>query len=301
MRQALQALLSAGITVFACASAIGQATNNLTFEVASVKVAPAAPGGRGVVLRPPRGGPGTPDPGQITWSNATLMRVLMTAYDVKAYQVNGPAWLETEHYEIAVKVPAGATKDQVNVMWQNLLAERFGVRLHHQPKEFQVEELVIAKGGPKLKESAEDPAAELLPGPPQLDKNGDHLLSPGIVTMMVLVGSNGPSAHTVAKAQPLSQLTTILGNQVHRPVLDKTGLTGKYDFSLEFTPDMSRVPPPPPEEQRLGAGPPAENVNAGPPDVAVAIQQQLGLRLVAAKARLDVVVIDKADKVPTDN
>jgi uncharacterized protein (TIGR03435 family) len=223
----------------------------------------------------------------------------MTAYDVKAYQVNGPAWLDTERYELAVKVPAGATKDQVNVMWQSLLAERFGIRLHHEPKEFQVEELVIAKGGSKLKESTLDPAAELVPGPPQRDKNGD-LIGPGMVTM-VLVGPNGPSAHTVAKAQPLSRLTEMLTNQVHRPVLDKTGLAGKYDCSLEFTPDMSRVPPPPPEERGSAPLPPAENVNAGAPDVAVAMQQQLGLRLVAGKARLDVLVIDKAERVPTEN
>ena len=78
----------------------------------------------------------------------------MTAYDVKAYQVSGPAWLDTERYDVAVKVRAGATKDQVKVMWQNLLAERFGVKVHHESKEFQVEELVIAKGGPKLKETA---------------------------------------------------------------------------------------------------------------------------------------------------
>ena len=96
----------------------------------------------------------------------------MTAYDVKPYQVSGPDWLDTERYDIAAKVPAGATKEQVNAMWQSLLAERFGVTLHHESKEFQVEELVIGRGGHKLKESAEDPAAPLPPGPPQMDKNG---------------------------------------------------------------------------------------------------------------------------------
>jgi uncharacterized protein (TIGR03435 family) len=294
-----RALLSAGITVFACASAFGQATDRLTFEVASVKPSPPIVPGSPAYFGPPRGGPGTPDPGRITWSNATLMRVIMTAYDMKAYQINGPAWLDTERYEIAVKVPVGATKEQVDVMWQNLLAERFGVRLHHAPKEFQVEELVIAKSGPKLKESTIDPAAELLPGPPQRDKNGD-LIGPGMITL-INIGSNWPAAHVVAKAQPLSRLTEMLTNQVHRPVLDKTGLAGKYDFSLEFTADLSRVPPPPPEERGPEPLPPAENVNAGAPDVAVAIEHQLGLRLVAAKAKLDVVVIDKAEKVPTEN
>lgn len=73
--------------------------------------------------------------------------MLISAYDVKAYQVSGPAWFGTERYDIAAKVPERATEEQVRVMWQNLLAERFGVMLHHESKEFQVEELVVAKGG----------------------------------------------------------------------------------------------------------------------------------------------------------
>jgi uncharacterized protein (TIGR03435 family) len=85
---------------------------------------------------------------------------------VKGYQISGPAWLASERYDIAAKVPAGATQEQVDVMWQNLLLERFGLRLHHESKEFKVEELVVAKGGPKLKETAQDPTAPLPPGPP---------------------------------------------------------------------------------------------------------------------------------------
>jgi uncharacterized protein (TIGR03435 family) len=178
-----QALLSAGIAVFACASAFGQPAESLTFEVASVKPSPPVPpGGRGVCLGPLRGGPGTPDPGQITWTYAALRGLRMTAYDVKTYQVNGPAWLGSQRYDIVVKVPAGATKAQVNAIWQSVLTERFGVTLHHESKEFQVEELVVAKSGPKLKEVAEDPAAQLLPGPPKLDAKG-ALSGPGLVTM----------------------------------------------------------------------------------------------------------------------
>src|SRR5712691_10581033 len=108
-----RALLSAGIAIFACALAFGQATENLTFEVASVKTSPPVPPTGGVYFGPARGGPGTPDPGQITWSYPTLKTLLMTAYDVKAYQLSGPAWLDTERYDIVAKVPAGATKEQV--------------------------------------------------------------------------------------------------------------------------------------------------------------------------------------------
>jgi uncharacterized protein (TIGR03435 family) len=180
-------------------------------------------------------------------------------------------------------------------MWQNLLTERFGLRVHHEPKEFQVEELVIAKGGPKLKETSWDPATPLPPGPPQM-KNGD-VLSPGVVATF-MPRANGASAHTVARAQPISQLTTMLSNQLGHPILDKTGLTGKYDFTIDYTVRGLQLPPPP------GPGPtaaPADVASDPEPDLAAAIRQQLGLGLVAGKATLDVVAIDRLDKVPTAN
>jgi uncharacterized protein (TIGR03435 family) len=281
----------AGLLVFGFACAFGQATGRLTFEVASVRPAPV-PAGGGVYFGPARGGPGTPDPGQITWSYASMKAMLLTAYDAKNYQINGPAWLDTERYDVIAKVPAGATMEQVRVMWQNLLAERFGLTVHHEPKEFQVEELVIGKGGPKLKETSWDAAAPLPPGPPQI-KNGD-VLSPGVVST-IFPGAS-PHAHTVAKAQPIWQLAVMLSNQLGRPVLDKTGLTGKYDFTLDYAFNLGglQLPPPPPGAAGDSASDPG-------PDLAAAVQQQLGLGLVAGRAKLDVVVIDKAEKVLTEN
>jgi uncharacterized protein (TIGR03435 family) len=287
-------LAIAGIAMFAFALAFGQAAGSLTFEVASVKPSPPVPPTGGVYFGPARGGPGTPDPGQITWSYPTLKTLLMTAYDVKNYQINGPAWLDTERYDIVAKVPAGATKEQVNIMWQNLLAERFGVKLHHEPKEFQVEELVVARDGPKLKETTWDSATPLPPGPPRRNTNGE-LTSPGAV--MTIFPGPSAKAHMVVKAQPMAKLTDMLANDHRRPVLDRTGLTGLYDFILDYTIDLSGFPLPPgaPEPPRAaGASDPG-------PDLAAAVQQQLGLRLVAAKANIDVLVIDKADKVPTAN
>lgn len=263
-------------------SALGQ-----TFEVASVKPA-VIPNGP-VYFGPARGGPGSADPGQITWNYARLVDLLMTAYEVKAFQINGPSWMSNERYNVIAKVPENATKEQVLVMWQNLLAERFGVMLHHEPKEFQVQELVVAAGGHKLKvTTVEDPNAE---GPPKMDKGA--LTGPGFVTMI----KPGPSAHTVAKAQNLSRLVALVGNTVGRPVLDKTGLTGKYDFELDFTPNIPPGQLPPPG----GAPTPADSASEPGLSIADALQKQLGLRLVPKKARLDVLVIDKAEKVPTAN
>jgi uncharacterized protein (TIGR03435 family) len=291
-----QTLLSAAISVFACATAFGQAPESLTFEVASVKPSAPVPPNGGVYFGPARGGPGTSDPGRITWAYARFIDLLMTAYDVKAYQVSGPAWLNVERYDIAASVPADATKEQVNVMWQNLLAERFQVKLHHESKEFQVEDLVVARGGHRLKESAEDYPDTA--GPPVLGKNG-QLSGPGLV-VTIMMSSNGPNAHAYARAQPLSKLTAMLGNQLNHPVLDKTGLTGKYDLNIEFTVNLPPLPPGQPQPGPVAAAP-GDTTSEPGPDLAAAIQQQLGLRLVASKARLDVIVIDNADKIPTSN
>ena len=217
----------------------------------------------------------------------------MKAYEVEAYQVKGPDWLNSERYDMAVTVPPGATKEQVNRMWQSLLTERFGVVLHHESREFKVEELVIGKSGSKLKESGEDPNAPPPDGPPVV-KNGE-LATPGLVTRIV-PGPRGSVAHSIAKAQPVSKLTTMLGNALGRPVLDRTGLTGKYDFALDFTIDTAGLEPPGP-----AAPNPAGGTRDPGPDLATAVEQQLGLRLVAAKANLDVLVIDQAERVPAAN
>jgi uncharacterized protein (TIGR03435 family) len=268
------------------------------FEVASVKPSTPIPPNGGVYFGPPRGGPGTPDPGLITWTYARPRDLLMTAYDMKTYQVNGPAWLDTERYDIVARVPAGVTKEQVNVMWQKLLTERFGIELHHESREFKVEELVIDKGGSKLKETTWDPASPLPPGPPQQD-NGGGLASPGQL-VRISPRENGASFHTVAKAQPISRLTALLGTALNRPVLDKTGLAGQYDYSIDYIVDQAALLPP---MQGNGPGPGAAPVNASEPgpDIAAAVQQQLGLRLVPGKAMIDVLIVDKAERAPSAN
>jgi len=303
MRTAIFAVLILPAPLFVV-GAQAQPSAPLTFEVATVKPAAAPEPGKFMMIGI-SGGPGSADPGQIR-GIATLSMLLMTAYDVKTYQITGPPWLNMERYEIIAKVPAGATKDQVRVMWQNLLADRFGLTLHHQSKIFQVEEMQLAKAG-KLKESTLDantPEAQPPVGPftpPKMDKNGvPELSAPGLI-MMMTVGPTGPSAHMVGKAQTIAQLAGMVGNELDRPVVDKTGLTGKYDFVLEFAPDPTRFHLPP------GAGPPpGPGGDANPTDptgltIVGALQQQLGLRLVSTKASLDTLIIDHAEKVPTEN
>ena len=259
--------------ILAAAVALGQtAPDTLTFEVASVK--PAAPPTPGRMMMGIRGGPGTSDPGQATFSNVTQRMLLAEAYGVQDYQISGPGWLDTERYEIVAKVPKGATKEQYRVMLQNLLAERFHLTLHHETKELPRYELVVAKGGPKLKEaaapaqpqSADDPAAKdgtgtasAAPPPPPpppdaglgpppgggapprmlMGKDGFPKLPPGMGRGGVIMMMTPAGARMIGSGQPMSKLADALARQLGRPVVDQTGLKGSYDFTLEFNPEGS--------------------------------------------------------------
>lgn len=281
----------------------------VAFEVASVKPAAAQPGGRGGMIRI-QGGPGTRDPGRITYTNIPLTLLLTLAYDVKNFQVKAPSWMESERYDITAKVPQGATKEQTALMLQNLIADRFHLTLHHESKEMQGYELNVAKTGSKLKESApEDPAANQPgapppsgpPGPPKRDANGfPQLAGRGLLIMMDMT-PKGPVAKLSAKSQPLSELIRLLGNQLRVPIVDHTGLPAKYDFTLEYAPDMAGMggPPPPPSGTAPASG--TAQVDETGPDIMTAMREQLGLKLDSKKLPVDLLIIDKAERVPTEN
>lgn len=320
MRQQYLAVVPVALVCAALACATANAADGPTFEVTSIK--PAAPpqtfGGDRVMFRfGRRGGPGTADPGRITWNNASLMDILVEAWDVKRFQLTGPDWLGTERFDIVAKVPVGTTKEQVRVMWQNLLAERWKLSLHHESKMLEVDELVAAKGGPKLKTTDLDPSAPEAQAPdgpptspPKLDKNGiPEVNAPGLF-MMQMIGPNGPNARMIAKAQTMAQLANRLGDQLNRAVVDKTGLNGKYDFAVEFVPDPGSFLGGPglgrgPVGPLPGAPPDARQIPDGndPSGLTLigALQQQLGLRLHSAKASIDILVIDRVNRVPTEN
>jgi uncharacterized protein (TIGR03435 family) len=236
------------------------------FEVASVKPMPQSS-----PQHPETGGPGTTDPGQITWSGVRLRWLLKTAYDVELYQVSGPAWLDAEHYMIVAKVPGGATKEQVNLMWQNLLKDRFGVVVHHESRVFQGEEMTLPKGASKLKET------DLLDSVPRTDSTPQMM--PGTGPNDLIVMGDGDTRRILARAQSLAQVAAFLAQVAGHPVIDKTGLTGRYDFSVEF--DISQP-----------------CVSCA---IAIALEQELGLKVVKSTVRLDVIVVDHADKIPVEN
>jgi uncharacterized protein (TIGR03435 family) len=321
----VRAILGCGLVVLASGAACAQGVDGPTFEVASIK--PAAPMVPGRIMIGMNGGPGSRDPGQITVTNMGLGDLMANAYDVKSYQISGPPWMDSQRFDIVAKVPAGATKDDARVMWQNLLKERFGLALHHETKEMAMYALVVGKNGPKLKESVDDPltaqgqaSASSGPdgpppppaGPPVIGKDGMPQLPPGMRRQGVMMMMMNGRMRMIGTKAPLSRLVDTLARQYDRPVTDMTGLTKNYDFTLDFAPEnggmMKGMPMPPP-----GSGPSPDGSGGGamhspdapaggePATLAVALQEQLGLKLESKKGPVDLLVIDHLEKTPTEN
>jgi uncharacterized protein (TIGR03435 family) len=184
------------------------------------------------------------------------------AYDVFDSQISGgPNWLDTEKYDIQAKAGSALKVWRMRLMLQSLLAERFRLALHRETKEEPIYELVVAKGGPKI-----EPAAGA--------KTPGHLR----------VGTG----QLTGIAAPISWLTQSLSGNLDRYVVDKTGLNGNYNFTLQWTPDMGQLP-----QQRPDALPPPD---ASGPSIFTALQEQLGLQLKSEKGPVETLVIDHAER-----
>jgi len=265
--------------------AFGQTPAPLRFDVVSVK--PAGP---------PHDGPAVyrVDPERITFERMPLLRLINLAYGLDWDQISGPAWLATESYAVDAKIPPGTTKEQVKLMWQTLLAERFGMKVHFVTKEFPVFELTVAKNGPKLKASGREPRAEV-PGFPVLRGDSRHGISmapPRNVRQTFRAYSMTELCQNLAWPVSTEGQSGYVGYFSAGRVVDKTGLDGTYDFTLEFAGRFqSGAYPAPLPDGELDTD----------PDLFGALQQQLGLKLERKTTPLDVVVIDHAERVPTEN
>ena len=253
------------------------AQEQATFEVASVK----ASGPHSV--RGSDGGPGSKDPGRYSFGLATLMDLIVVAYEVDSIQISSKTPLDQQRFDLVAKVPAGATMREFRAMLRHLLEERFHLKTHMESKQFPAYELVIAKTGLKLRESTGDepdkPAhvegfPDLPQGRPGLASN--QRTSGGYILF-----------HLRSQQEPVAVLARMIREPGGPPVVDKTGLTGKYSFTVEYT--------------RPLAGATAGTDAPPAPDLFAALQQQLGLQLVAKKLAFDVVVVDSVDKLPTEN
>ncbi len=282
--------------VIVCALAHGQnADSPLTFEVASIKPSPPYDG-RGRVVRA-TGVPGSPygkDPGRFATENFSLPNLITMAYDIPYYRLSAPDLSNIVSFNIEAKMPVDTTKEQFQVMLQNLMAERFGLKVHWATKQMDLYNLVVAKGGAKLKPAALDPppgsedSRQAGPaGPPQLRADGYPIPPPGNQRWMAIMRDKAVMrGHNETAAQMASSFSA----QVGGPVNDATGLTESYDYLLYWSTSAGRG---------LSATPATAEVDG--PSLLDAIQDQLGLKLEAKKGPVQVLVVDHVENNPTQN
>lgn len=254
----------------------------------------------GNINRSMSGGPGTRDPGQITFSNFNLSGLFYTAYKPMLYEVTLPPWMDEVSFDIAAKVPAGATREDVWIMLRSLLAERFQIQLHRVPKTMTGYALRLPAGAPKLQPSPPPPDGEdpnLTPASQiglTRDKDGFMVFPAGYANMITLRGSDGLSRLTAGR-QTMEVLATYLAGRLQQPVIDETGLKGIYDFHLSFATGSGDTP----HED----GPEADHSQPSDPAPTLlqAIEQQLGLKMEARKLPVEIIVIDHIERTPIEN
>jgi uncharacterized protein (TIGR03435 family) len=199
--------------------------------------------------------------GRLTITNRSLKELIEMAYSVQDFQFAGPEWLGSVKFDIVAKIPAAAQTDQRPAMMQALLAERFHLAVHRESKEMPAYALVVGKSGPKLQ--------QVEPGGTNMNNNG-----------------NNNSRQITAERVSMAVLAETLARIVEHPVVDRTGLQGVYKLKLEYTPDNAR-----PDGPDGAAG----------PSIYTALQEQLGLKLQTQKLPVDVIVVDRVERVPTEN
>ena len=217
-------------------------------------------------------------------TNINLTTLLMNAYGIRSDLMSGlPGWANSTHFDINAKISdpdiaalKNLSREQRQAMMVTFLQDRFHLRAHIETKTLPVYDLVIAKGGPKLKENTALPSQP--PDAPGSDKAPANM-KPG--SMMI------SNSQMTAVGIPTSNLAANLAFRVQRNVIDKTGLTGKYDFTLKWRPT-----------ELEGKADASADDNA--PDLFTALQEQLGLKLESSKGPVDTLVIDHIE-MPTEN
>jgi uncharacterized protein (TIGR03435 family) len=278
------------------AAAFAQNTPRLEFEVASIRPSPPITMNVKVGVHI--------DGAQVSFTYVALKDLIQSAYKLKNYQVVAPDFVASDRYDIAAKLPAGSNRDQLPEMLQALLEDRFKLKFHRDSKEFPVYALIVAKTGLKLKEAAPDSeseAAEAAKGNVNVTATG----GPGGVTLNLGQGSYFAFGDNRLECRKIlmTPFADTLARFMDRPVVDMTGLTGRYDLKLEFTPEDYQAML---IRSALAAGvvlPPQAlkllEMSSG--DSLGTALQTVGLKMESRKAPLPVLVVDKMEKAPTDN
>jgi uncharacterized protein (TIGR03435 family) len=267
--------------------------SQLEFDVASVKMVPDSEKALGFI-----GGAGTSTPGRLTYSSS-FIDLLQRAYDVYANEIFGPAWISTTKFRIDATLPFGTTKEDMREMLQNLLVERFDLKVHRENRSLQVYELSQAKAGAKLTVAAvpsgdADPlVAQAFSRPVHPDLDSCPQVPSGVHRMQAYYGPN--SACEVYRKFTMAQLAESLeaamyvSHRQREQVIDKTGIPGEFDFQLRY----QRSPAPDQPETRAA---PRDEI----PGVMSALGA-IGLKLTKTTGVFSVLVVDDIRREPHAN
>jgi uncharacterized protein (TIGR03435 family) len=307
----------AAVLTLAAGAAFAQApaAQPLTFEVASIK--PSSPPDQAKVMSGQFRVGMSVDGSRVDLRFMSIADLVRTAYKIKPHQLVTPDWMKvgamsmSDRWDIQAKLPDGTTKDQVPEMLQALLADRFKLKVHKDSKEQPVYGLVVAKGGHKMKESPKE--EEPKEGEPKTPSNAvsDRQEGTGMVVktgaggaMKMTMGPN-MTMHMESEKVTMEQFADMLTGFVDKPVVDMTELKGNYQIALDLSMEDLKaaaakagvaIPMMPPAG---GAAPGAASDPAGP--AIFSSIQQLGLKLDSKKAPVDIIVVDSAEKKPTEN
>jgi uncharacterized protein (TIGR03435 family) len=271
----------------------GQAPAKLEFEVATVKASPDIPGERNTLTV--SGGPGSGDPEWIAFKHCPLKYLILYAFGLPFDRVTfatdplvtGPGWIaDGEKYEVIAKVPPGTSREQVRVMLQSLLMARFKAVFRRESKETSGYELTVAKGGSKLKESPDPNAPPMSAAKFELDRDGFPILPAGTTG---LVAAGGYVTTRNKSIEDLIKFVAIKLGVYPSTIIDRTGLTRTYDFAFQ-----------------TDAGNPGNPLFPGikatdGPSISEALEKQLGLKLEKREVVVQILVVEHAERVPTEN
>jgi uncharacterized protein (TIGR03435 family) len=208
------------------------------------------------------------DQGRLTATNNSLRNFILMAYGLPDYRLDGPDWLGTQRFDLSAKFPAELPKDRekyqaaLHSMLQKMLADRFHMTVHWEQRTMAVYGLVVDKKGMKFKEAPDTGSS-----------------------------SNSDNNHYEGKSVSMANFATVLSRRMDLPVLDMTALKGFYDLKLDWAP----------EPRRSADGTAPDSDSPAGLRLPEALQDQLGLKLENRKAPIDVLVVDRAEKVPTEN
>jgi len=276
------------------------------FEVASIKRNKSGDGFITMGMQPG---------GRLTMVNVPVRQLIVRAYQVQPFQVlGGPSWITGDRFDVTAKAPADASPQQMNAMLETLLADRFKLKVRKETRQSDVYRLVKARADGRLGEGLKPAAVECAarggrgpagaagggaqPGPPIARFGGP----PGPGGAMPACRFMIAPGRFEALGQSLSAFASTLGSQLGRPVLDETGLTGGYDFTLTFMPDSGGrgLPPGLPAGMAQPGAPELPPIDPNAPALPTALQEQLGLRLESGKGPVEMIVIDSIEQ-PTED